>query len=195
MQLSFEYTPEDFKELAKVGQLNAPGQSKRTRRGLFGWLLFIVLGLLLVYLVNLRKAPPVAAPTATPSNVDWRSVVLDALPWLIMFGFVAFIFIRLRFPSAAMIRKRLGEHLLTSMVIDEAGVRSAAGPAETFWKWEAFDKFVETEKVFCLRLTNATTYVNIPKRAASDPATAGELRSILESRIQPPTGAFPVIPL
>jgi hypothetical protein len=81
------------------------------------------------------------------------------------------------------------------MEIDELGVFSSDGPSQTRWQWHAFDKLIESDERFFLRLTNSLNFVMIPKRAISSTAEIDSLRELLQNVAQRPTGAFPVLPL
>jgi hypothetical protein len=68
----------------------------RFGRGLFGWVLFIGLAIMLFMLLNSRQAPPgTAGPVPRPvANSYVHNILLPVLPWVLIFGFVWFFVFR-----------------------------------------------------------------------------------------------------
>ncbi len=197
MYTEFTYTLADLREARRVANENARGRASRPfRRGVLGWVVFVGLALVLVYLLTLNKQPPTAAPApppaATPSSAG-AGLLLDLVPWLLVVAFLYLVVFR----GVRKARRRQEETLLQPMALDVSpgGVTLTNGPAQTRWQWQAFTRWVETDAQFLLQLGHTDTVVAIPKRLATDPADLAAIGELIAAHVNPPVGAFPVLPV
>jgi hypothetical protein len=196
MRIEFQYTLEDLQEARRIGTRNGPS-STNFKRGIFGWILFIGLALLMVFLLNQQKpapASPVVAPASSVPPKDlFTTLLIPMIPWLLLVLFLWVVIFRYRrgygLKKSPLLMKPI------SMEIDEHGIFSSDGPTHTRWEWGAFDKTVESPDRFFLRLNGSTNFIIIPKRALNGPVAMEQVQALLGRISQGPTGAFPVIPL
>jgi hypothetical protein len=201
MRGDFTYAPEDIREARQVAVRTNLGRSgnvpNRLRRGVVGWVVFVALSVGLVYLltVNKRSAPGGTPPPVVPAagHSLWTDVCLPLIPWAIV---VLFLYLVLFRPLRAG-RRAQDAALFEPMSLDVSpdGVRLANGPCETRWQWEAFSRFVETDRQFILYIGDTRTWLAIPKHLAADPADLAATRELIAARVQPPVEAFPVLPI
>jgi hypothetical protein len=196
MRLEFTYTPEDLAEAAKaLGKALPPGQVRgATFRGVFGWLLFIGLAVMLFMFLSRRNSPPRPRATTLPRG-DLLGTFTALVPWILIFGFIWFFAFR---NHRRRFKRLLDEspELQQPQTLDlgEDGIQLSAGLVTTTWKWAGLTGVLDTPNLLLLRTSNMAA-IAIPKRAASGPGELARLQALVASRVAAPTGAFPVIPL
>jgi hypothetical protein len=192
MHLDFEYTPDDIRELLKVARANNPKGLRRPRLVLGLCVAVVASVSLLAYLVDRKFGGESSLST---DSGYWRDRVGVLIAVAAVVVIASIIQIRARFPSNTSLLKRLGNERPVSMDLGEGGVRMVLNTSETCWRWESFDRLVETDQRFFLRLTKSTSFVIIPKLAMGHAEVIDASRQLFRNHIQPVTGAFPVIPL
>ena len=96
-------------------------------------------------------------------NLDTAAVLLFLLALMLAFDLVRLLRIWLAF--------KRNEKLYTKEIevrIEDGGIHSKTGDAESFFKWERFDEVMEDEQFFLL-IYGKWMYTIIPKRIFSDP--------------------------
>ncbi|MEA2734834.1 MAG: YcxB-like protein [Humisphaera sp.] len=196
----YHVTFEEFKEA--VDGINANLQKRSGlgaapfSRGLFGWVLFVAVAVMLFMLLNQRKSPPAAAaPPGARPGADLWSVLVPLLPWLLIFGviwFFVFRYMRRRYLKTWEDTRWI--HRPQSMTIDESGLTFTEPTAARRLSWDHFVRFGETENLFLL-FSSEYSAEFIPKRIFATAAEADQFRALLARHVSPPTGAFPVVPV
>lgn len=82
MHLDYTLTPDDLREAAKPVKANGQPDRRRVGRGVLGWVVFLALALVLVYLLTLNPPPPGVRPPPPPMQNLWAAVVPGAVPSL-----------------------------------------------------------------------------------------------------------------
>jgi hypothetical protein len=196
----FQFTYDDYREaiqaISKSAQKAGVGGLK-FGRGVFGWVLFIGLAIMLFIFMRQRQATPSApAPTPPPPTKDdpWQAIV-PILPWALVFGFVYFFVIRrLRGAQQRQWDKLPHMHRPRTIEIDDEGVTMSEETSSTRMNWAHFQKFEETPNLFLLYVADIMSDF-IPKRAFADQAAVDAVRELFQQNISPPTSGFPVTPL
>jgi hypothetical protein len=101
IHIEFTYDLADYVESQTLWNQSSKPTGRRTvlgglGRGLFGWVLFIGLAIMLFMLLNSRQAPPgTAGPVPRPvANSYVHNILLPVLTWVLIFGFVWFFVFR-----------------------------------------------------------------------------------------------------
>jgi hypothetical protein len=192
IHLDFTYSSDDLREAERLRRAQAAEAGRgQARRGVFG-LLATAIAVTLLCLLNRRLNGPVAvrvpAQDESPLSSYTTLILCDCCLIILIAWFV--VFRRLRAKQLLAVTQNP-----VSIDIDHAGVSLTERLVQTLWKWEAFDKWFESEERFSIRLTNTANYLVIPKRALAGPAEIDQLKDMLNHITQGPSGAFPVIPL
>ena len=210
MHVEFIYTPEDIAAAAKAAaalpkSANAKNSFK-FGRGVFGWLLFIGLAIMLFMVLNAGNqrsnnpsrggGSPAAAPSAPMTRYDFLSdFVVPFVPWILIFFFIwFFVFRQLRKYGFRTIADDPQFQQVQSLDVDADGVHLATPLAETRWKWANFSGMSETPELLFVHLRDRSVLV-IPKRAFSTPQQLDEMRATIRANVSEHTGAFPVLPV
>jgi hypothetical protein len=80
------------------------------------------------------------------------------------------------------------------VTLHEKGLIYQAALYRTAYRWALFTEVVETPTLFLLYSGPSTLRFMIPKRAITNPADMNKLKLLLDEKISPPTGGFPVLP-
>jgi hypothetical protein len=161
------------------------------RAGLFGWLVFIGLAVMLVMLVQNSKHPQPVPTQPTESSSFLNHFVVPLIPWVLIFGFIwLFVFRQLR--QSLWNKNPISQRLFT-LDLDDQAVQVSSGAESTRWLWEAFVAFSESSQLLLLRL-ESNAVLPIPKRAL-DPAQLEEVRGLATIRAAPRSGGFPIQPI
>ena len=178
---------EQFVRVTRLGPL-------QLLRGLFGWILFVTMAIVLYMLLQKSSAPsgPATAPAAATPDLLF-GVLVPLIPWLVLFASVwviLFTAARVQMPRrmwernpALQLRQRLDAND-DRLIIDNVQSRIEM-------KWAAVRSFLETPNLFML-YTAEYLFHMVPKRAFAGQGEA-EFRELLRRGIQPPTQAFPVM--
>lgn len=150
-------------------------------RGIFGWVLFISLAVMLFHVLEKRPggAPLATKQTAPPSHL-LRPIILFLCG--IAGVMVGFTMIR---------RRRLDLDLqavndITLWVLTEEGLEQVGSHKRTFWRWQHFTSFAETDSLFVLRITPQSAKL-LPKLLIPDSHTLEIVRGLLVEKIVKPT--------
>ncbi len=191
--VEFDYRAEDLKEAQRAHlkslMLGRAGGRLKIARGIFGWVLFVALMVMLFIFLN-RNSPK---PATTQPTIDVSETLLDLVPWLLIFFFIWFVIFRIlrggvskrqwNSTPAFQLHKRL--------VADDDHVAIDDVETSLTMKWSAIKKFSETANLFLLFIGDYNYYI-VPRRAFT-PLTEVEFRRLLAQKIQPQTKAFPVL--
>ena len=195
MRLEFTYTPDDLAETAKALRAGGGGKKWHLSRGVFGWLLFVGLAVMLFMLLSRNPAPRAATVPAAPARGPFATVILPLVPWVLIFGFIwFFVFRQIRGQYKRLWQENSELQQPQTLDMDDDGVRLSSTLSTTTWHWPAFVKVIETPSLLLLE-TSSKTHLLIPKRAAADPGQLEALRALLAAHVSAPTGAFPVLPV
>ena len=196
LTIEYQFTFEEYKEASEaLAAAYRKGKGKRFQlnypfkigRGIFGWVLFIALAIMLFLLLNQRGGA--ARPAARPMDV-----ILPIIPWVLILGFVWFFLYRqLRGWQQRAWDSNPIWHRPRRVHIDDDGITFTDPVSEHRSSWAAYVKFDETPNLFLLFLTSMTAEM-IPKRAFPDAKSLDDFRELLSRTISPPQAAFPVIP-
>jgi hypothetical protein len=184
-QLTFEEYREGTAAMTKRQKV-----ALRRGRGLFGWVLFLgLVVMLLILLQNNRGATGTAPPPPPPD--PWPQL-RSMLPWGIIFVIVWII----AFWAQRVLPRKTWEatpdyHRPTTVVIDDDGVRFTNHVSDVHFRWDAFTAFNESKALFLLMIRPHVGHP-VPKRIFSEEQLP-EVREFLRSRISAPASAFPVI--
>jgi hypothetical protein len=189
MHFDFEYTIEDLREVHKITRKHPP------RAGLTQipyWTVYILLGIFAFFVLYWRSGWRYRlVPALLESSA--REAPLGLLMIATGVGIIAFRHFRMRWPSSSLLKKNSAYQKQVSLDLDEAGLQCSDGASHTRWEWHGFDRMVETEQRFWLRVTDSVRWIMIPKRAVRDPADSERVRTLLKSRVLDVPAAFPVI--
>jgi hypothetical protein len=72
------------------------------------------------------------------------------------------------------------------------GIRTTTPLEQGEYRWEAFDRYLETRNLFVL-CRNPRSALTIPKRAFSTNEQLRQFRDLLTAKLDRPRGAFPVV--
>jgi hypothetical protein len=191
--LEFQYTFEEFKEAAMA--LAFGKRRPSFKGGLFGWVLFGGLSIMLFVLLQ-RQAPPAPRGSARPTNPpQLLDIVLPMLPWVFVFAiiwFVVFRALRRRYQNAWDTHPDF--HRLHTVEIDEDGITWSDPVSQSRRLWDGYVKFKETPHLFLVYRGEMVAEI-IPKRAFSSADSINEFRVTLQRNIRLAESAFPVIPI
>lgn len=195
MQIEFEYTLEDYKEAQRAATKEQLHPRGRVREWI-GWVVFIALTGALFILLNKTSKPAVATPPPPPTPPDMmRDLVIPLIPWLLFFGLIWFVVFRqLRGRAKQAWEKQPYLQLRRTFEFTEDRVIMDDVQSRSEMRWTVFSKFVESRNLFLL-YHGPYVFNMIPKRAFSGPAEVEAFRRLLQQKIQPGTGAFPVQPV
>jgi hypothetical protein len=190
MRFEFSYTLDDLRELRRVHRKSGLGSSTARRRALIGWIVFIALAVLLIFVLRSEPLPARAtrtvAPPPPPADL-WSSY----FPWFI----AACVLIVWAFMYRRLLTKNPALHKVQTLEILPDALTLASGPTSSRWEWPAFDQFAETPASFFVHVNGSNNWVLLPKRAIVPPNSESEIRGIFETNIRASVGAFPVVPL
>ena len=197
MRLEFDYVPDDLRDMERLYRRRVSGNWVNRMPG-GRWLLVAVIVAVIAlptiysnYRHNAAPAAP-AAPAAAPAPVF--ELLVQLIPWMLIFGFIwFFIFRKLRRRHARALTEDPTVNLRQTVDVTDAGIVQQTARMRAEWKWHAFDRFYESDRIFLLPLA-ARKFLILPKRALTTPAEVDTLRHLLQQHIQPPTGGFPVAP-
>jgi hypothetical protein len=200
MNLTAEYqiTLEEFTEAMRHLQKDAQKQlfSRGSKRSIFGWVLFIGLAIVFFILLKRRNASSAPPPPSTPSEDNpVLKMLLPALPWLLIFGFIwFFVYRQVRGGYKRLFDSTPALHRVRKLQVREDGLSMIEATAESRVTWDHYLQFTETPNLFLLYVaTNAAEF--IPKRVFPTEMAMNGFRTLLERNISPPAGAFPVVPV
>jgi hypothetical protein len=197
MRLEFAYTADDLAEAGKLPPLPAPKQPLKFGRGLFGWVLFLGMAVMLFLLMQERTGRPGQPPRPRPPDAFTRDFLLPIAPWVVLF-LVIWVIVFRQLRKSASAYKALWEsdeqlRMPQTFETGDDGVELSSAAVSTRWKWEAFVGLDETTSLFVLRLPRDLRLI-VPKRALQHPGELDAFRETLRSRVAAPTGGFPVLP-
>ena len=187
MQIEFTYTKSELREATRVGR-------RHQGRGGFGglwvpWTLWLCVAVLAcVWWVD--------PPTAFQDRPHERpTLAVRAFAASLPLLFVCFVS-----GAGVALSGRLtpsGRSLVavpTTMSLDGDGIASDHAGTSSRITWPNVDRFVETDRLLLLRLTNRRGWLAVPKRAIPDPAQVAELSRTMAEGASQRTAAFPVLP-
>lgn len=193
MQTRFEIdrTPQDLEQLARASaQSPWPRQASTAKfgRGMWGWVLFVLMAILLFTLPH--PAPAHRAVSSTPGTgyVSWFAGTLIGA----VLGLGALMAIKAR------ARRRRADRQLAArqphvLELQEQGVLLSLDRVQTLWRWEAMDQVLDTPTAFLLRFPRARKWLILPKRAIADAADVAVIGEMLQSQIALAQGRLPDI--
>jgi hypothetical protein len=175
-RVSFKEIQESKNVLIALGA-TTPMRPASIGRGIFGWVLFIGLAIMLFFLKKDHPAKPlITAKDIAPNSHSFWPIVL------FLCG-IAGVFI-----GFAMLRRvqRYTElrtfNAITLWILKPDGMEQISGPKRTIWHWQRFSSFAETDSLFVLRETPQAGQV-LPKRLIPDPQTLERVRAMLVEHI------------
>jgi hypothetical protein len=200
IHIEFQYAPTDLPEAMKAVRVRLRKNALKFRRGLIGWIVFVVLAIVLFSFLNRHQSTSSVAPPPPPpsSNSTIGDVILPLLPWALIFCSVWFVVFRgLRARSTKMSGVFLEKS--QSMVADDSGVIWTEPMTRTEYRWEAFYGFDETPNLFLLYTSDAkgTDFLRfhvVPKRSFPVPMLCDQFRQLLTDRVHSHNRAFQVLP-
>ncbi|HET6248981.1 MAG TPA: YcxB family protein [Tepidisphaeraceae bacterium] len=202
VQLQFEFTAAEMREARKIA-LKRLRSRRRIIRGLTGWIVFVTLAIILVFLISNRTAPPATPPPPTPSPASgglFSQMIVPLIPWVLIFGFVWFFVVRQLRARNTQTGFFKESHTVAA---DDNGLIWMGNSSRTEYLWRAFRGFDQTPTLFILyqddreesRKTKQVRFIPVPKRAFTNPQMLAEFQRLLDSHVHSQAGAFPVIPL
>jgi hypothetical protein len=191
MRVAYTWSVDDYLELIAVARKNRSSKVRAARRRYLIWWVIIAAALIgLLWDIRIDSSKP-KRPV-----IDFQPGLIIAVITVGLIAIALFLKRLNRRSSATRALKRIGlQDLLISMEITDNSLLSSAGPAETKWKWDAFDRVIETDQRFFLRLNDSAGFIMIPKKELGPESEIDAARSILENSINRKTSAFPVIPV
>ena len=84
--------------------------------------------------------------------------------------------------------------LPTTWTFSPGGVRVVTAHGDCDFRWEGFERFVETRRLFLLYRRSGPVWI-IPKRALAEDSGRAALQKMLQERLTPHVRAFPVVPV
>ena len=172
MHHQYSFEPADLREAQRVANRNRPTSS--VGRGIVGWVVFLVLALLFIYLLQARR-PATVPPGAPPAAGSMSTWLVPFVPWVVVLLFVCVVVFRSRHAAARnnpILQQLVGFHL------DEGGVTTTTGAVRTHFGWDGLDRLIETDHQFLIRETNSRSWLSLPKRAIADPAEVLAVRDL-----------------
>jgi hypothetical protein len=189
----FEHTAEDIRELAGVARKNPPARAGYTVRGSMWWAIVVLAAAGLVVGVAHNTRHNIAPSAVRAAPVSPLPFVVGAL---ILWGLIYVYLYLTRAKRGIASLKRMGLYQQqVCLDLSEAGVISVMEAIETRFRWDAFDRCIETDARFFLRVTQTRGFVVIPKRALHTDAAIGEVRRLLQTCLRDKISAFAVIPI
>jgi hypothetical protein len=193
--IQFQWTYEEFREGLRAIRLGGKRDVK-AGRGIFGWVLFIGLAVMLFVVLQSNKRPPGAGASPGPTGSGdgpWYLQFWVFVPGGVFVAFlIAFAVAVVRGGRRAFDREPI-YHRMHTVHIGADGISLTNAVEQTSIRWEGYVKFGESANVFLL-FTSKNSAQIIPKRAFATPADVEEFRAYATARIAPPTSAFPVLP-
>lgn len=197
MRIEFQHTVDDLKEAEAAAQHGPEHVSRRWYpwQGLFGWVLFIGLAIMLFVLLR-RGGGRGGRPAAAPITPDlFPDKLLAIVPWLLIFGFIwFFVFQQLRRQVNQRWERTPSLHRPQTVTADAEGLSWNDPLVQTRYRWEVFTKFAETPRLFLLDQEGIGWHF-IPKRAFPDEAALSAFRELLQRSVGETRPGFPVVPL
>jgi len=150
-------------------------------KGIFAWVLFVGLAIMLFILLRRPTSSAVAQPAPQSSGPDlglWLSVA-----FLVLFcSFVVFIIVWVRFKRAR--KDQPNEQPHQKWDLADSGVIIDLGTSRTQMQWGAFCRSLEASTVFLLYATQYSYHV-VPKRAFASAEQTAEFADLVHRHIQP----------
>jgi hypothetical protein len=157
------------------GSARPPKEAAGTTRGLFGWILFLALAVLIFLWLQRQQAANGGRPSQRLLTPQLMLGIAGLVLGIVMLACGAVLLPRTR--------RILGK--VISVALDDDGVRVERGGRRDSWRWQHFGSFAETENLFVLR--HAVPHGRaIPKRAFGSGEQVAAAREFIALKLLPP---------
>ena len=205
ISIQYDITPKERTEGRSI--LVRPNEAHRKRfwRGLFGWVLFLLLAVLFFLMMNRNRDGPTTGPrvqrpveTPAPAPIGSREHRLRLIAVAVWTG-SAVVFAGVLSCSVVLVRRETRKRdsgagpRRTTYTFTEDALVEASGAKTTQIYWPAFHSFAETQSLFVIRNDPEQGPV-IPKRLFASEAEVGEVRELLVRKLTPPPVPDPPAP-
>ena len=192
--MDFQYTFEEFREGAAAMETSAQKHQKSHRSWSAGSIVFLVIVIGFFALRLWLRDTARRVQVQSTADFDWTDLFLGLEPWFLILVLVYFfIFRQNRRRYERVFETEPIFHEPRSVQVAESGLTFVDRHSRTTIDWPGFIRFVETQNLFLLFVTEAVAH-SIPKRAFANLEDVGSARELFLKNVAPPTSGFPILP-